>query len=140
MPIITSHCDCGAVQLDYKLPKSIENYTPRACDCDFCLSHNIHYLSDVAGNLLIKTDQRLHPIQQGSEQATFWQCASCNNIVAVTCILHNTLRGAANAQIFRKHHQLASPVVVSPKQLSAKEKTGRWGELWSRVCISTGND
>jgi len=129
----SSSCQCGKVQVHLTLPSSIENYEPRECDCDFCQRHRITYISDPGGSLSIKSDNRLKQSKQGSEQAVFWQCLSCNNLIAVTNSLNGELKGAVNGQLFASKYKLGTSVIVSPKFLSSTEKRARWNSAWLRV-------
>ena len=125
-----THCSCGNISVGLILPKPIESYRPRQCDCDFCMSNNIQYLSDSNGSLSIKPTTQLNQLRQGSEQAVFWQCSNCHQIVAVSHQYENEFRGALNAQLFSHEHQLPEAVVVSPKSLSPSEKRERWSSVW----------
>jgi|TARA_Y100001954_G_C15633708_1_gene514041 hypothetical protein len=131
-----SNCLCGNVKISLSLPNSIEGYELRACDCEFCQSNRITYISDRGGSLLVASRAPLIQIKQGSEQATFWQCPSCKDVVAVTAMLNNGLKGAVNAQLFSRHLDLGVPVVVSPKFLSPKEKRIRWDSSWLRASFN----
>ncbi|MEM7081248.1 MAG: hypothetical protein AAF465_00715 [Pseudomonadota bacterium] len=81
----------------------------------------------------------MRPVRQGSEQAVFWACPVCNEIVAVTHQDGGTLRGAANAALFANHHTMKAPITVSPKLLSPEEKRDRWVEIWASVEFATGS-
>ena len=69
-------------------------------------------------------------LKQGSEQAKFWQCTSCQQIVAVSCEIAGNLKGTVNANLFAQSHKLKTPVVVSPKLLSPEQKRDRWAKAW----------
>ncbi len=129
----SSTCNCGKIQVKLSLPKALEEYTPRACDCDFCTTRSASYLSDRGGVLEITKTERLEQLMQGSEQAIFWQCKSCHNLIAVTHEFENGLQGAVNASLLAEKYDLQNPVTVSPKTLSPEEKRARWKEVWMQV-------
>ncbi|WP_269619987.1 hypothetical protein [Zhongshania sp. BJYM1] len=132
------HCQCSEVQLSLSLPKHVDHYTPRACDCDFCLSRDASYLSDPDGRLQITAFSPLNITKQGSEQALFLSCARCCSLVAVVYPFTDGLKGAVNATFLSEvNHQRSIP--VSPKQLSPDDKYRRWQDMWLTVSINGKN-
>ncbi|WDE14163.1 aldehyde-activating protein [Thalassomonas haliotis] len=129
----SSTCSCAKVEIKISLPKNIEEYEPRACDCDFCTARGLSYLSDPSGQLKIYHPGELEQLKQGSQQASFWQCASCNDLVAVTCEIDSQTKGAINAAMFEKQQCLKPAVSVSPKTLPPEEKLNRWNKVWLKV-------
>ncbi len=129
----SSSCQCGKIEILLSLPHSIETLEPRRCNCDFCNSHDLIYLSEPRGELTIGGNSGLRQLKQGSEQAIFWQCKSCNQIVAVTSELDSQVKGAVNGKLFTKTRTLKIPVTVSPKVLSPEKKRERWASVWSKV-------
>jgi len=132
----SSSCQCGVVRVNLTLPNTLEDYEPRECDCEFCRLHNITYISDPDGCLSIEAAGTLKQSKQGSGQATFWQCSSCNQMVAVTHDLVGELKGAVNGQLFSKQYKLGKSVAVSPRLLSPSEKRDRWKTAWLQVKFS----
>lgn len=129
-------CDCGETKLTVSLPKSLEKYTPRKCDCDFCTDRNLSFLSHPDGNLEIESKHPLKIQQQGSNQASFLTCSSCGTTVAVVCQYSGKLKGTINAMLLDEFHKLQEPVVVSPKLLEPKEKLSRWEDVWLNVKVN----
>ena len=121
------------------LPRELEEYSPRKCDCDFCMMRNASSLSHPGGSLHIETLAPLTINKHGSEQASFLTCSNCNSLVCVVCQFATGLKGAVNAKLLSESGRLKNPVVVSPKQLSPKEKLSRWESLWLDVRLN-GND
>lgn len=133
-----SSCQCGRVETCLTLPHAIECLEPRECDCDFCKSYALIYLSAPDGELSIEAREELNQIKQGSEQATFWQCRSCNQIVAVTNNFDGQIKGAVNGSLFTKNWPLKNSVIVSPKVLSPEKKRERWASAWLKVNFNVG--
>ena len=129
----SSTCSCGMVEIEISLPRSLEEYEPRACDCDFCIARGASYISDPDGRLIIRHADKLERLKQGSEQASFWQCSSCKDLIAVTCEFETQTKGAINASVFEKQHKLKPPISVSPKLLVPEEKLNRWSAIWLKV-------
>ncbi|BHH82613.1 GFA family protein [Desulforhopalus sp. 52FAK] len=126
-------CSCGKIQIKLTLPKPIEEYTPRACDCDFCTTRKAAYISDPDGVLEITQSEGLESLIQGSKQAKFWQCKSCHDLIAVTHEFETGLQGAINANCLAGSNKLQNPISVSPKTLSPEEKIERWQAGWMTV-------
>lgn len=135
----SSLCSCGKVTIEVILPRPIEEYAPRRCDCDFCTSRGASYLSDPEGKLKFLPIHELEQIKQGSYQATFWSCSSCKDLVAVTGEFPEGIRGAANSRLFEKQYNLQPSKIVSPKTLSPEEKLNRWCTLWMKVEVNSYN-
>lgn len=128
-------CSCGAVKVRIELPEAIENYSPRACDCDFCTSRNIQYLSHPDGALFIETSTPLEVQKQGSNQADFLTCRNCNDVSAVSIGIEGNRIGALNSTILDDYLRLKKAEVASPKLLTAHNKVQRWKSLWLPISV-----
>lgn len=126
----SASCRCGKIKVTLVISQPIENFQPRQCDCDFCRSHNLIFISEPEGHLSLVAQTDVIQLKQGSEQAKFWQCTSCQQIVAVSCEIAGNLKGTVNANLFAQSHKLKTPVVVSPKLLSLEQKRDRWAKAW----------
>ncbi|WP_394392812.1 hypothetical protein [Shewanella woodyi] len=129
-------CPCTEVKIRLTLPDSIEQYSPRACDCDFCITKGIAYLSDPRGSLDIDCIEPMEIQRQGSNQAGFLTCATCHTVIAVSVNLEGKLIGALNSSLLSNHLPLQSATQVSPKLLSPKDKLKRWQSVWLNITIN----
>lgn len=129
------NCSCGDVSFSLALPQSLDACAQRACDCDFCAARKIVYLSDPNGVLELRSKLPLKTLVQGSEQARFLLCGSCNSVVAVIHSFRSGLKGAVNATLIKDRKQLQKVVIISPKLLSPTEKIERWSRVWLKVII-----
>lgn len=129
-------CDCGATEMSISLPMALDHYAPRACDCDFCTRRQISYLSDPQGTIAIKSLKPLTELQQGSNTATFLSCAVCLTVMCVSYSNDTRCVGALNASRLTEKKLLKPPVSVSPKTLTAAEKTERWLLVWSPLALA----
>ena len=130
-------CLCKSVMLDLSLPRGIDSYTPRKCDCDFCVERDLAYISGPEGRLKVSSIVPLNVLKQGSKQASFLQCSQCNQVVAVVYDFGQCLQGAVSASLFKEGFPLSEDQTVSPKLLSAEEKRARWERLWFSVEIES---
>ena len=134
----TGRCRCGATVYSIALPKGLDAYVPRACDCDYCTKRQVSYLSAPDASIRLQSESAFRREQQGSEQATFLICNACNDLVAVVCEFGDQLLGAVNASLLLHREQLPAPAAVSPKHLKPDEKRSRWTTVWARVDIAAG--
>ncbi len=128
-----SKCNCGSITISCHFPLPIEEYSARKCDCDFCMARGLSYLSDVNGTIFFSSSNKMNQLTQGSGQAKFWQCAKCEDVIAVTHAYNSEIRGAVSKALFDDKYSLKPSICVSPKKLSASEKTNRWSSVWSTV-------
>ena len=130
-PTLEGGCHCGAITLAFSTALTPETTSPRACDCSFCRAHGAAWISDPAGQLVIRAQvDRLRRYRQGSLAAQFLLCGECGVLVGV---LHEDgERGyaAINAACLEARDAFAASVPASPRTLSADEKTTRWRQLW----------
>ena len=129
-------CECKGVSLTLSLPHKLENYSPRTCDCDFCVAYSASYLSDANGKLCINAETKLRRAFQGSNQAEFLICTECNTLVAVTVVSNSLLKGAVNSCLLDSKEALLNSQNVSPKTFSAADKLNRWERLWLLVNLN----
>jgi hypothetical protein len=129
----SGECKCGSTAIAFSLPIQINCIVPRACDCNFCSSRQIAYISHPDGELLIKSTADLVVKKQGSNQAEFLTCHKCQEVIAVSVKLVEKRIGALNSNILDSDLNLKAAEVVSPKMLRPSEKLARWKALWSAV-------
>lgn len=127
---IEGNCHCGNVAVRVGLTASLTSYTPRTCDCDFCTMHGATWLSDPKGWMKIKVtgENALERYRQGAEVADMLFCGKCGILVGACYEEGSDMFGVANARIFPE--QFGAETDVSPKVLSAEEKTERWKQIW----------
>lgn len=141
-PQLSGGCHCGNLRLRVQLTRAAGEYSPRACDCDFCRKHGAAWLSDPLGSLRlsVRDARELGKYAQGSGTAELLLCRRCGVLVAA-CLAGagGRLYGVANAQVLEHDAPFAAVQVVSPHQLSVEEKIRRWQQLWfSDVSIVAG--
>lgn len=129
-------CICGSTSINFSLPININSILPRACDCDFCKSRNIAYLSHPNGVITIESANQLSIQKQGSNQAEFLTCQTCQDVIAVSIKFADKHLGALNCKILDTYTTLPAAEIVSPKLLQPNEKLARWKALWSKVRIN----
>ncbi|NNC99022.1 MAG: aldehyde-activating protein [Gammaproteobacteria bacterium] len=128
-------CPCGDILLTISLPGSLDQFSPRKCDCEFCTVRNISYLSHPDGLLEIATAFPLTTHLQGSMQAAFLLCPQCRAVLAASYRQQDQLIGALNSTLLRNYSKLRKATPISPRLLSPDEKVARWKTLWMPVTI-----
>lgn len=123
------------MSIRFSSPKDITAYTSRKCDCQYCKQKGIEYLSDPQGKITLTSGAPLRQEKQGSEQATFLLCPSCQTVVGVSYIARGFSVGSLNATLLNEYEKLQGCLVVSPKALDKTEKVRRWCELWSEMLV-----
>lgn len=131
-------CPCNETKVLIELSSSINNYIPRACDCDFCTIRGIAFLSDPVGKAEIHAQLQLDKLKQGSNQAQFLCCTKCDSIVAVGYLFNSEFKGAVNATLLNDKDRLQQAVAASPKLLNPDEKVERWQKLWMPISLNDG--
>ncbi len=138
---LNGRCHCGRVHAALEIMREASEYSPRACDCDFCRKHGAAWVSDPQGTLRIeaRTIGDIRTYRQGSETADMLLCAHCGVLVAVIFRHRDGTFGAVNRACLEQA-ELGEPSIVSPQRLSATEKMDRWRALWSPVVLSPSLD
>jgi hypothetical protein len=144
MPIEISSggCYCGNISFEIETSKSITEYQPRACDCDFCTKHGAAYLSDKSGHfkVRVRSESDLGRYKQGSGIADFLVCKNCGVLIGVCYTEDGKMFGTINARALSHKSTLQKSVPASPKQLLEIERIARWKEIWfSNVQIEIDN-
>lgn len=88
-------------------------------------------MTDAKGTLefSVKDPAKLTKFRQGSESAEFLSCTQCSVLVGVIYSEGGHTYGAINS-VAADNIKFANRKTVSPKKLSASEKTMRWKEIW----------
>jgi hypothetical protein len=133
MPVLQGGCHCGNLGVQFSSASSWASFTPRACDCSFCVKHGAAYISDPKGRLALDVNDSalLHEYRQGSESARFLLCRSCGVLVAVVYEEGASTYGAVNVKCLDERDRLGNEQVASPQRFGAEEKKSRWKALWT---------
>jgi hypothetical protein len=139
---LSGGCHCGNLRLQVQLTCAPGDYTPRACDCNFCRKHGAAWVSDPKGSLRIsvRDERELAKYAQGSGIAQLLLCRQCGVLVGA-CLdqAGGLLYGVVNARVIDGDTPFGIAQAVSPHQLSADDKVRRWQQLWfSDVSIIAG--
>lgn len=131
--LLRGGCHCGKVKIEFETAISPADFTPRVCDCSFCLKHGASYISDPDGSLSIEAKglDTISEYRQGSESARFLVCRCCGVLVAVVFDDDAGCYGAVNSRCIEDGVVFGALQVVSPQKLGGEEKRRRWAKLWT---------
>jgi len=126
-------CECGRIRIELEIPKPLEDYAGRACQCDYCQLHGGVFFSDPDGRATIYGQEHLVRETQGSNQATLLVCSGCRKLAGATYVHNGQCLGTVSALIIGTDQWLQDATPVSPENLSPEEKASRWARLWMPV-------
>lgn len=128
----TGECHCGNITLAMDITGDPASYTPRACDCDFCMKAGAKYLSDPNGRLTVtvKDAALLNRYRHGSRSAEFYICGNCGVLAAVGYEEQGRRYATVNVNALDDSSGFGAAQPVSPKTLSADDKIKRWKKIW----------
>ena len=132
----TGTCKCGHSSVLHDSSDDLSAVNPRICDCDFCQQNPSAMISGPNAACAINSDNgKFTQKTNGSEQATFYHCYNCDQLLAVGAQIEGESKGAINGLLLDHSAQLGEPVFIQPRLLSAKEKAARWSVVWGRLYV-----
>ena len=130
-------CQCGSCEITAEGPVEVSELVPRVCDCEYCQAHPSAVISNPKMTITIRAKaSNLYEATNGSGQATFYHCKSCNQLLAVGATFGGVTMGAVNAFLFGNPNQFAEPISIQPRLLSPVEKIERWSRIWGGLKVS----
>jgi len=123
-----AYCNCKNLKITWDLRDL--SITPRACQCDYCLSHDIQWLSK-PGSTSYETNKT------GTRSAVFHKCSYCQTVIASTATINNRHYGAVNRNCLIEKHRFPKPKPVTiDNDQTARDRKTIWQQNWcSQVTI-----
>ena len=140
---IRGACHCGNLKANLTTNKKPENMWLRACQCNFCRSHNMRSLSDSEGRLELRVQDKtlLNQYQFGLEMVDFLICKNCGNYIGAVQILDGQLFGIMNANLTEdKGKQFGDAAHAFYEQETRKERSARRKEVWTPATLKLEKD
>jgi len=130
-------CDCNNITVAWYTNEY--NHTPRACQCDYCLSKSAAYVTESGTKIEVTiNNEALHKtIQHGSNSANFHECTNCNQVVFVTAKIDGQIYGAINADVLVNKQKLSAPTKLNFSSQTAEQKRDRWRQNWCHPILIT---
>jgi len=131
---VTGECHCGNISYVAEMPKAPSTYKPRACDCNFCVSHGAEYISDKNGFLIftIKNKSEINRYKQGSQILEFLICKKCGVLVGALYKDETNIYSSINIRPSRSAYEFGLTEEISPEQLNDKQRIELWKSFWFR--------
>ena len=135
---ITGGCRCNNIRITWHTVD--HSVVPRACQCDYCLSKGVAYVSKSGTRFDVSVrSEALHKkVQHGSNSAVFHECANCCQLIFVTAEIDGELYGALNANHLNNKMGFSSPVETDFSSCTAQQKKERWRQNWCHPVIIVG--
>jgi len=129
--VLKGGCHCGRISLVFSSSICTEEFSPRACDCSYCVKHGAQFISDRNGSLVVnvKEADALGEHRFGHELAKFLFCKSCGTFVVVLFEADGRTFGSVNTRCFEAGVKFGDPQTVSPQKLNADQKKERWTKV-----------
>lgn len=134
---IRGGCKCNNIQiLWHTVDRSL---VPRECQCDYCLSRSISYVSKSGTRVEISIhNESLHHLrQQGTRSATFHECGNCGELVFVTSEIDGELYCTLNSNCISNPFGFGASVRMEVHNQTAAERINRWRQNWCRPVLIT---
>lgn len=141
MPTIHSRCHCGNLQATLETGKPPRELWLRACQCDFCRSHNMRSLSDPEGRMEIRAvdGDSLNRYRFGLKTADFLICRNCGNYIGALQEVDGRLYGIMNANLTANRG--ADFGEAEPRHYEAEtgdERAQRRRKVWTPAALRIG--
>ena len=129
---IKGECHCGNISYLAVVPNKLSTYTPRICDCYFCTTHNIAYVSDCDGTLAIniKHPKLIHKVRQNNGLVDFFLCNICQVITNACYEENGHIYSSVNVNTTKQPLHFGNSTTIHVTNLSAKDKVKRWKNIW----------
>jgi len=139
---IQSACHCGNLTATLDTEKEPEDMWLRACQCDFCRSHNMRSLSDSEGrlNINVRDENQLNRYHFGLNMVDFLICKHCGNYIGAVQEVDGDLFGIINANLTEnrgKHFGEAEHRFYEEE--TAHERSARRKAVWTPASMKIVN-
>lgn len=141
MPTINGSCHCGNLTATLTTEKAPEDMWLRACQCDFCRSHNMRSLSDPEGHMALHVTNKaaLNRYRFGLKTADFLICRNCGNYIGAVQEVDGQLYGIMNANLTENRGaQFGEAEHRHYEEESGGERATRRQRVWTPVTLTLG--
>jgi len=135
---IKSSCHCGNLKATLTTDKEPRDMWLRACQCDFCRSHNMRSLSDSEGRLEIhvRDEPQLNHYHFGMNMVDFLICKSCGNYIGAVQQVDGQLYGIINANLTENRgSQFGEADQAHFEEETGEERSARRKEVWTPATL-----
>lgn len=136
---INGKCHCGNLQAELTTDKEPHEMWLRACQCDFCRSHNMRSLADAEGRLAISVQDgtRLNRYHFGMNMVDFLICANCGNYIGAVQEVDGRLYGIINANLTEERgKRFGEADQAHFEEETGEERSTRRKEVWTPATLT----
>ena len=138
---IKGSCHCGNLTATMTTEKEPRDMWLRACQCDFCRSHNMRSLADCDGKLAIRVQDEsgLNVYHFGMNMVDFLICKNCGNYIGAVQQVDGRLYGIMNANLTENRgRQFGDPEIAHFEEETGEERSERRKNVWTPATLSIG--
>ena len=138
---INGSCHCGNLKAKLTTEKEPQDMWLRACQCDFCRSHNMRSLADSEGSLEISVqdEARLNVYHFGMNMVDFLICKNCGNYIGAVQEVDGRLFGIINANLTENRgRQFGDAEIAHFEEETGDERSTRRKAVWTPATLTIG--
>lgn len=127
-------CHCGNLKATLTTNKKPQSMWLRACQCNFCRSHNMRSLSDSEGHMVLRVQDKtqLNRYLFGLKMVDFLICKNCGNYIGAVQQVDGQLFGIMNANLTEdRGQQFGEATQAYYEGETGKERSARRKEVWT---------
>ena len=135
---IKGSCHCGNLKATLTTSKKPQDMWLRACQCDFCRSHNMRSLSDSEGciEMRVQDESQLNRYHFGLKIVDFLICKNCGNYIGAVQQVDGQLFGIMNANLTEnKGTQFGEANHALYEQETGEERSARRKDVWTPTTL-----
>ena len=139
---INGSCHCGNLQAKLTTDKKPEEMWLRACQCDFCRSHNMRSLSDPEGRMEMQVADgaKVNRYHFGLGMVDFLICKGCGNYIGAVQEVDGQLYGIMNANLTENRGvQFGEADIRHYEEETGEERSTRRKAVWTPATLTVGN-
>ena len=139
---IKGSCHCGNLRATLTTTKEPQDMWLRACQCDFCRSHNMRSLSDSEGHMemRVQNETQLNRYHFGLKMVDFLICKNCGNYIGAVQMVDSQLFGIINANLTENRgKQFGEAEHRFYEQETGEERSVRRKDVWTPTTLKIDN-
>ena len=128
-------CHCSAIGFELRTARTPDQWTVRACQCNFCRSHVARTSSDAEASVrfIIPDESRLNRYRFASKSADFYVCRNCGVYVASVIDSPRGRFATLNVNVIFPLVDVPAPVRVTYDGETTAQKRARREQQWTPV-------
>ena len=138
---IEGACHCGNLTATLTTEKEPQDMWLRACQCDFCRSHNMRSLSDSEGlmEMHVRDEKQLNRYHFGLKMVNFLICKNCGNYIGALQDVGGELFGIINANLTENRGNLFGEASHAfYEEETGEERSARRKDVWTPATLFIG--